>query len=211
MANSASPFSEGTTPNKEGVAPFGTDTEYDEAESSLEGLVDRAEKAAEEAENSANDAAASAAAAAGSASAAAGSEIAAEDSADAAAASAAEAAASAALSLSYYKVGSLQTLPANGQIVIDPAIKMHIIPVIGTPGAVNLNIIPFISINANPILDGTTVRVVGTSDVNNVTLLYNASDNGIHSSGNVQLRKNYTAEYYYYAAEKGWIRSAKSP
>ena len=99
-----------------------------------------------------------------------------------------------------------QTLGAGATIALSAGIMFHIVHVVGS-GAVTLSTTPF---GTTPVPDGTTIKIVGTSDTNTVKFTHNDSAGGCILNGPCILEKYMVTEFIYNLALSRYIQCSKN-
>lgn len=110
------------------------------------------------------------------------------------------------------EVSSTLTIAAAGAIVFDEVVGNHVIPVIGSGGAVDASSVPFGSVGSsgNAYKNGTIVMLIGTSDTNPVTYKDNDAANGFILNGDAKLEKYSSLTLLRIDALGRWLEIARS-
>ena len=85
------------------------------------------------------------------------------------------------------KTNASATVSAGGTITLSTTHQMQYFRLSGNGGAVSLSATPFGT--GGGFIDGTTIRVVGTSDTNTISIDHNDASNGAILNGDCTLKK----------------------
>jgi hypothetical protein len=100
-----------------------------------------------------------------------------------------------------WSVSSSTSLTAGGTISISLTNKMQAFRVASSSGAVTLSATPF---GASAPVDGTVIRLIGTSDANTVQISNNTGSKGCLMNGNAILARGSIIEFQYSSADDSY-------
>lgn len=89
----------------------------------------------------------------------------------------------------YIFVQSTQSIINGGTITLEPAAFKPFVPVVGDGGPVNLNTIPFTFLHERK--NGAEIVLMGTDDINTVTISHNDNDEGFILNGATAVLKKW--------------------
>lgn len=98
------------------------------------------------------------------------------------------------------------SLASNAQITLDTEVKKQVISVQSSSGAVTLNSLPF----SNTPKNGSEIVLVGLSDTNTVTFLFNDVSSGLLINGHATLEKGFTLTLIYNEELSRFIEISRS-
>jgi hypothetical protein len=101
---------------------------------------------------------------------------------------------------------STVTVSSGGTISLGSG-QLQVIPVAGNSAAVTASTTPF---GSTPPLGGTVIRLVGTSNANNVTIPHNDASNGCLLSGDALLGRGATLDVQYVTALSRYVEVARN-
>tara|TARA_A100001015_G_C15043364_1_gene741495 strand:- start:1597 stop:2079 length:483 start_codon:yes stop_codon:yes gene_type:complete len=104
-------------------------------------------------------------------------------------------------------VNAATTIASGGTISISTTQKQQLHRVSGNGGAQTLSTTPF---GTSAPVDGTIIRVLGTSDTNTISLTNNDASNGAIINGNCTLKKYNIITFLYDASLSRYIELARN-